>query len=1403
MSEIDAPSDLPPAAPPPSPPARSPGRPRGRAPGPWTAWSLGVAAGLIALLLVTGVVVRYGADTAPGRALIVRLVNGLKLGPVGRLRLAGLKGDVFSAFSVDTVEVVDARGGWIKARHVTVIWNAGELLARRLHVGRLWADDLRVFRAPVLTKQPPAPPSKQPVTVVLDDLRVRLETDPEFSVQHGLWDVKAKLIFRRNGQARARVAAHSVLHRGDGLDLQAELGRRDHMRLRADAVEAAGGALAGALGLPADRRLDVHADGDAAGPEGHLVARVVSGAETPLDFNAHWSRTGASVQGRVNLAASRLTHYFAARLGAEARVEAMVRPGKGDLYAASGRLTAEGGQISVDGPVNWKTRTAQGMGVKLTVNDLSRWLTTPRIGKARLDGTVTGAVDRFVVKGTLAGENLEQNGVTVARLTGPATFTRADHEWRMQLDMQGAGAGGAAPIGPLLGPQPHAVIDLSLLKDGRFLIRSADIRGSGVSVTATGGQGLFGELSFKGGMLISNLNPIHAGAHGSVTATWIASEPKGAQSWALTVDAKGSGFATGLPELDRYLGVQPHLTAVGAWGGGRLTVDKADLAGGALQATAKGVFGDHEVLAFDVDWSAKGPFAVGPVELAGLAKGVGRISGSVSAPRADLTAELASVDFDRLIVTPAKLTLTLLKGPDGLDGVGAIDGPTAKYGHASLKTAFRVVQGGIDLTDLVGDAGGVKLSGALALRNGAPSTADLTVSAGPGAFLTTGHLSGLLKLVDQAGGTQAQIDLTGQGLSSPDLPAPIHMLKFKAAGPLSHLPFQASIDGSDPLVWSFAGQGVYADGRETVVTLNGGGKLHQASYTTTAPAEVRFGPDGQGAKLRLSIAGGQADIDARLAGGAAQAKADLVNVGLAAFTEDLTGSISGALTLQGKGPRLEGSMDLAVAGARSRDEPAKEALSGRVRATLAGARIHLVADAANPEGLKSNLDVDLPAEAAAAPFRIAVDRTKPLSGSFTAEGEIRPLWDLLAGGERTLSGQVSAHATLGGTIADPAPVGEASLAKGQFRDLATGLALKDLAVTTSFNHAVVTVGKFSGDDPRGGTLTGEGRVGLDRGGASTFTLTAKKFQLIDNDIGRASASGDVTLTRDADGKARLAGALVIDRADFAANTPVPTGVVPLEVVELHQTDKAGVEKPPAKPGAEPVFALDVSLKAARGIFLKGKGLNAELSLDAHVGGFVSRPELTGVARMVRGSYDFAGQRFDIADSGTVRLATHADQIKLDLSATRDDPTLTAVVKVKGTAAKPEISLSSTPVLPQDEVLARVLFGVSAAQLSAGQTAQLASSLASLQGGGGFDVIGNLRQFAGLDRLALGGQQGSSATTVSGGKYLTENVYLELTGGGRTGPSAQVEWRVRRDLSLVSQVGTQGDARLSIRFRKDY
>jgi len=198
---------------------------------------------------------------------------------------------------------------------------------------------------------------------------------------------------------------------------------------------------------------------------------------------------------------------------------------------------------------------------------------------------------------------------------------------------------------------------------------------------------------------------------------------------------------------------------------------------------------------------------------------------------------------------------------------------------------------------------------------------------------------------------------------------------------------------------------------------------------------------------------------------------------------------------------------------------------------------------------------------------------------------------------------------------------------------------------------------------------------------------------------------------------------------------------------------------------------------------------------------------------VRGDYDFAGKRFEFDNRGVVRLSTDLSQVRLDLTATRQDPSLTAVIRIQGTAAKPQINLSSTPILPNDEVLAQVLFGSSAAQLSPLEAAQLASALSALASGGGFDVVGGLRSFARLDRLALTGGNAATGFSVAGGKYLTDNVYVELAGGGRAGPSVQVEYRVTKNLSVVSKVndqivtqaGTviQGGDELSIRWRHDF
>lgn len=800
------------------------------------------------------------------------------------------------------------------------------------------------------------------------------------------------------------------------------------------------------------------------------------------------------------------------------------------------------------------------------------------------------------------------------------------------------------------------------------------------------------------------------------------------------------------------------------------------------------------------------------MEIAGEAKGSGAVTGTITAPRADLIADIAQVDLPRLPLQRAHIVLSFARGPAGTDGTVAVTADS-EHGPARARTDFRFAEGGLDLSGLDADAGGVKATGSLALRRGRPSTANLILAVGPGALLTSGQISGTAVLSDAGADGRATLNLTAQDAVVRGAAG----LRFgrgtiTADGPLSRLPVAVDLRGAyGTNRWRFKGDGVYAGGEKASgLALDGEGRFGSADFKTLETARLGFGAGQRFADLKLEIEGGRADISLKTDGDQADIDADLTNVSLGALNEDLAGTVDGKIALQGRGARLTGSLDASLKGARARGAGKAVSVDGRVRAVLNDQSLQIDAVATNAGGLRSEASVTLPVVASASPLRLAIANREPMSGRFAANGEIKPLWDLLVGGERSLSGVVDMNGTIAGSLGDPRLTGHAELHDGAFEDGVVGLKLQDMSVVANLADNAIDVSSFAATDGRGGRvsggtrgrLSGGGRISLLRNGVSSFRVTLQDFQLISNDAMTAVASGDATLSRAADGKVQVSGALTIDRATIAADPPTPSGVVPMEVIERNKPGATeGDVMPETRRGL--VVALDVTLKAARGIFIEGRGLDAEMSLDARVTGTTARPVLDGVARMVRGEYDFAGKRFEFDLRSAVYLAASPDRIRLDLTATREDTSLTAVIRVRGTASRPEITLTSTPVLPQDEVLSRVLFGTSAAQLSPLEAAQLASAIAALAGGGGFDVIGNLKNFTGLDRLVFAGGGAGTEMTVAGGKYLTDDVYLEIIGGGREGPAAQVEWRVRRNLSIISKLAGEGNSKLSVRWRKDY
>jgi translocation and assembly module TamB len=144
----------------------------------------------------------------------------------------------------------------------------------------------------------------------------------------------------------------------------------------------------------------------------------------------------------------------------------------------------------------------------------------------------------------------------------------------------------------------------------------------------------------------------------------------------------------------------------------------------------------------------------------------------------------------------------------------------------------------------------------------------------------------------------------------------------------------------------------------------------------------------------------------------------------------------------------------------------------------------------------------------------------------------------------------------------------------------------------------------------------------------------------------------------------------------------------------------------------------------------------------------------------------------------------------------------AVVSVSGTAARPEIHFSSTPALPEDEILARLLFGASVADLSVTEAVQLATAVAGLQSG--TDTLGKVRRSVGVDRLRLVGDNSETGmgSGLAVGKKLTKDIYVELLTDSEGKTLTTLQLTLSRIWSLFMDVSSIGESSVNLRYQRE-
>jgi translocation and assembly module TamB len=271
--------------------------------------------------------------------------------------------------------------------------------------------------------------------------------------------------------------------------------------------------------------------------------------------------------------------------------------------------------------------------------------------------------------------------------------------------------------------------------------------------------------------------------------------------------------------------------------------------------------------------------------------------------------------------------------------------------------------------------------------------------------------------------------------------------------------------------------------------------------------------------------------------------------------------------------------------------------------------------------------------------------------------------------------------------------------------------------------------------------------------------------------------------------------------------PPDVVVLDVQVAGVPPPDAVEAERQAATPERH-LVTFDITVDIPRRAFIRGRGIDSEWSGTLKLTGSEDRMVIKGRLGLVRGQVSALGKTFRL-DEGTFTFSGSAsNDPTLRIVARRKTDDLDVTITVSGPLSNPKLVFSSVPELPEDEVISRVLFGKTTAQLTAIEAAQLAASVAELTGqaGGAGGILGRIRNSLGVDvlRIESSGTGDSTSPDVAAGKYLTDHVYIGAKQGTTAeSGSAEIEVDLTPNISVGSSVGQQGQSEVGVNFKWDY
>ena len=407
-----------------------------------------------------------------------------------------------------------------------------------------------------------------------------------------------------------------------------------------------------------------------------------------------------------------------------------------------------------------------------------------------------------------------------------------------------------------------------------------------------------------------------------------------------------------------------------------------------------------------------------------------------------------------------------------------------------------------------------------------------------------------------------------------------------------------------------------------------------------------------------------------------------------------------------------------------------------------------------------------------------------------------------------LTGAAQADMAISGSVRAPQISGSVTTSGARLVDGRTGIAISNLAADIGLTPGQASIRSLSGELSSGGTISGSGTVGLDP--ASSFpadlNLKVARGRYADGQMVATRFDADLALSGPLTALPQLGGKILMDETTITVPDTLPSSISRLAVTHKNASAEVQSQAERLSGGSEGSssagLGLDVQVQASR-IFVRGRGMDVELGGSVRLSGTSAAPRAAGGFDLVRGRLSILGKRLDF-DRGTLGFAGSVVPI-LDLAASTQSGTTTVTVLVTGPADAPTFKFTSSPELPEDEVLAQLVFGRSMDNLSPLQIAQLAEAAGQLTGavkGGG--LVEQLRRATGVDDIDVRTDEETGDTSLGVGKYLNDRTYLGIEKGASAGSGkARIDLNIGKGIKLRGEASSGGETKGGIFYEREY